>query len=306
MTAKTPAVKATTKRHQSKTTQSPGDDVGSKSADAIVLATPDLAQNSESPETPKRLKKWEAEDINWKQLSDSRFFNAWRIAALALGLKPLSDIDDRLIAAGKTDKKREYTRLLNVMANNLTGEDDINRLRYATGADADFRAKNPDADFNDRVLDVVEFVRFAKLRNISIDEKMTATARQFTDPISSTNVSLESVPESPVKKQRRGDSPEIITVGLLILYLKDLVEKNSAPPKNIFHPEKKWIITSRLAQELIPFANKRTGKKTLYSLNSSGTSVSSLSRVFDHAAELFADDIAASNAQVNSDTTPTV
>lgn len=305
MTAKAPGVKAT-KRHQSKTAQSPGDNVGSQSVDAIALATPELVQNSESPESPKRIKKWEAEEINWKQLRDSRYFNAWRIAALALGLKPLSDIDDRLTAAGKTAEKREYTRLLNVMANNLTSENDFNRLRYVLGSDADFHAKDPAADFTDRMLDVVEFVRFADLRKIHINEKMTAIAQDFSGTISSTNVSFESGPESPVKKQRRSDSPEIVTVGLLILYLKDLVEKNTAPPKNIFHPEKKWIITSRLAQELIPFANKRTGKKTLSSLNSSGTSVSSLSRVFDHAAEIFADDIAASNAQVNSDATPTV
>jgi hypothetical protein len=60
---------------------------------------------------------WRAAKPNWEFLQLGRHMRAWQFCALALGLKPVSNIVQRLETANQVDKLEQYKSLRRLINN---------------------------------------------------------------------------------------------------------------------------------------------------------------------------------------------
>lgn len=242
---------------------------------------------------------WRAAKLNWEFLRLCRNMRAWQLCALALGLKPESDIVEQLKTANQVDKLEQYKRLRTLIKNNLTSDDDLSRLRYVRDAENDGRLLNPENGPKERVVDVVEFVRFAESRGITLPMELTAIAdhhRGRAEPSSQLSPSINTVPVKDGDKPSRRDE---LVIGLLMSYIRDLAIKKVAPDSSVIKGSKESPLNVvQLAIAIHLFAKDRTDLEAGSSKHY-GVSVRSLRDSLGRAADRFAATTAVEDPPLN-------
>ena len=162
-----------------------------KSTSNSTVATSGDTRTADSPRTEPSIEKsasvrhgiadWRADDADWTHLRVDRYRPAWHLAALAFGLKPLENLEIRLQAAGRNDEKKAYGDLIRTLENNLTRDDDTNRLQYVHDEVGDSIANDSARKKIDRFVDVAKFVRFVDSRDIIVNERLWYIANLFVD-----------------------------------------------------------------------------------------------------------------------------
>ncbi len=179
--------------HASKTTKSTSNSAGAASRDALTAPSLRTAPSIEKSAPVRRaIADWRADDADWTQLRADRYRPAWHLAALAFGLKPLEDLEIRLQAAGRNDEKKAYGDLIRTLENNLTRDDDTNRLQYVHDEVGDSITNDSARKKIDRFVDVAKFVRFVDSRDIIINERLWSIANLFVDVAQSTRPAIST------------------------------------------------------------------------------------------------------------------
>ena len=189
-------------------------------------------------------------ESDWEELRNDRYRRAWNLAALAVGIRPVKGISAKLMRTGMVTEGEIYIAYKRVLRNNLTGADDQERLRYVQNSENDGRTRSPKKTPTERMVDVVEFVRFAKLRGLPINDRMVAIANAFEPPKLTLLQDHQEPLLAETKKPPKLPSSELLTVGLLAMYIRKMALKPSAPPKSLLIGSKYRINVSELVKTL--------------------------------------------------------
>lgn len=251
----------------------------------VPLAAPVHATGLDS--FPPLSAEWQATDVDWKRLRMDRYERAWRLAALATGLTPAKDIRRRLVNLGRDEERLSYLALKAAIGNNLTSDDDPDRLPFVKNAENDGRRDHPDVRSTERVLDVVVFVDFAQRRGIDIHPRMAEIARAFVE---ARDARTRSASETVVDQAQQGDAStgrEGLTIGLLMMYLRELAKNRTAPPLSLLKGANDDINAQALAAVIQGFVTERVDRDGRAAMLASGASVTTLRKTLGNAKRYF-------------------
>lgn len=231
--------------------------------------------------------EWQASDLDWKKLRMERYDRAWKLAALATGLTPTKDIRRRLVALGREEERLSYLALKSVIGNNLTSDDDPDRLPFVKNAENDGRQDHPESRTTERVVDVVVFVAFAQRRGIDIHPRMVEIAGSFVD---TRAPKVRPASDIAADQTQAGDGVagrEGLTIGLLMMYLRDLAKNRTAPPLRLLKGVNDDINAQALAAEIQGFVTERVDRDGRAAMLASGASLTTLRKTLGTAKRYF-------------------
>jgi hypothetical protein len=231
--------------------------------------------------------EWQATDADWKRLRMDRYERAWKLAALATGLTPAKDIRRRLVNLGREEERIAYLALKSAIGNNLTSDDDPDRLPFVKNAENDGRRDHPDVRSTERVLDVVVFVEFAQRREIDIHPRMIEIARAFIDARASRSRPFAEVSAEQAQANDAVAGREGLTIGLLMMYLRDLAKNRTAPPLSLLKGVNDDINSQALAAAIQRFVGERVDRDGRAAMVTSGASVTTLRKTLGTAKRYF-------------------
>jgi hypothetical protein len=257
--------------------------------EVIELSLLPLAEpvHSEPSRDASPMLEWQADDVDWMTLRTARYSRAWRLAALALGLKPAKDIRRRLSGLGRQAEERAYLAMKSVIANNLTSEADPDRLSFVKDAENDGRRLDPNKKSTERLLDVVVFVDFIQSRGVNVHPRMAGIVQEIAElkaanAEGSVAFDLEQAPSGEASS-----SKESLTIGLLMMYLRDLTKRRAAPPPGLLKGANDDINAQELAATLQAFVSERIDRDGRHAMPTTGASITTLRKTLGAAKRHF-------------------
>jgi hypothetical protein len=243
------------------------------------------APSSVEPIVPLRV-DWEASDSDWTRLRTDRYRRAWRLAALAMGLKPIKDIRRRLLAQGRREEVLRYLLLKVTITNNLTSDDDPDRLSFVKNAENDGRLNDPQVAVIERLVDVVVFVKFALRRGLDIHPRMIAIATEISEASATSKLPIRDS-ASELAPNDASSSRESLTIGLLMMYLRDLTKRRAAPPSGLLKGVNDDINAQVLAATIHAFVSERVDRDGRSAMLTTGASITTLRKTLGAAKRHF-------------------
>ena len=232
--------------------------------------------------------EWQADEADWAGLRTDRYKRAWRLAALSLGLKPVAGIRRLLVSIGRLQERDDYVALKATITNNLTSDEDPDRLTFVKNAENDGRRLKPETRSTERVLDVVVFTEFARRRGIEVHPRMTEIALEITGSREAKDHRIDRQVE--VEPQSIGDSGstrESLTIGLLMMYLRSLAKSGKAPPLSLLKGVNDDINAQALAAAIQEFVTERVDRDGRAAMLASGASLTTLRKTLGTARRYF-------------------
>ncbi len=137
------------------------------------------------------------------------------------------------------------------------------------------------------MLDVVVFVEFAQRREIDIHPRMIEIARAFVEARASrTRPSADSSSEQAQSSDAVG-AREGLTIGLLMMYLRDLAKNRTAPPLSLLKGVNDDINSQALAAAIQRYVGERVDRDGRAAMVTSGASVTTLRKTLGTAKRYF-------------------